>query len=66
MGYRLKALRKGLEKESTKATDDEIEINLDLDDLVVHLWRSNTPGTIKRLTHKDVTIKRSSGVGFNN
>ena len=51
--------------ELTKATDDEIEISLDLDDLVVHLWRSNTPGTVKGMSHKDIALRRAAGVGFN-
>ena len=49
-GYRFKVRKNKLEKEMTKATDDEIEIDLDLDDLVVHLWKCNTPGIAKHMT----------------
>ena len=49
----------------TKSTDDEIEINLDLDNLVVLLWRSNTPGSVKGMEYKDVDARRISGIGFN-
>ena len=51
--------------ELTKATDDEIEISLDLDNLVVHLWKNNTPGTVKGMAHKDIAIRNPAGVGFN-
>jgi hypothetical protein len=65
-GYRLKARRSGSELELTKAKDDEVEITIDLDDLVVHLWRRNTPGTVKGTSHRDVAVRGALGIGFNN
>jgi hypothetical protein len=65
-GYRLRARRRGLEIELTKARDDEVEITIDLDDLVVHLWRCDTPGTAKGTSHRDVAIRKVVGIDFNN
>ena len=64
-GYRLSVRKKGLELELVKAVDDEIEIDVDIDNLVVLLWKCNTPGTVKLMTHKEVVGKPPSEVGFN-
>ena len=53
-GYRLTVVRDGLKMELAKATDDEIEISLDLNVLVVHLWRRNMPGMVKGLAHSKI------------
>ena len=59
-GYRFKIFRGGLEKKLTEAVDDEMEIDLNLDGLVVDLWRCNTPSTRKRVNSKEVAAKKKA------
>ena len=63
-GYQFKIFRDGLEKKLTEAVDDELEIDLNLDGLVVDLWKCNTPSMTKRVNYKEVAIKKPTGMGF--